>query len=113
MPILKISSPPTEKELSLLSQELPGYIKLVADIENKILYGGCRLHADAEQILLKEGSKQENIWGGGVDLNTKRMDFSAIANIRPSLDNPSPDILSKERRDKFELIVKKYFPNFS
>ncbi len=113
MPILKINSPPTKKELNLLSQELLGYIKLVADLKNEILYGGCRLHADAEQILLKEGSRQEDIWGGGVDLATKKIDFSAVANIRPSLDNPSPDILSPERRKKFELIVKKYFPDFS
>jgi hypothetical protein len=113
MPILKIDSPPTPAQIALLSEELPGYIKLVADLKKQLLYGGCRLHADAEQILLKEGSKQADIWGGGVDLVAQRIDLSAIANIRPSLDNPSPEILNPATRKRFTILVKKYFPDFS
>jgi hypothetical protein len=33
------------------------------DIKREILAGGGILYADCEAILLKDGSKQEDIWG--------------------------------------------------
>jgi hypothetical protein len=111
MAILKIESSPSKKELEILTKEFPEYIKLVADIENEILYGGSRLHADIEKILIKSGSLQKNIWGGGVDLVFKKIECSAVANIRPEL-NPSTEILDPAIREKFINIVKKYFPEY-
>ncbi len=110
MAILEITCPPTPKQIKLLAEELDNYIKLVADVEKEILYGGSRLHADIEQILLQQGSLQDHIWGGGVNLNTKRIDCFAIANYRSN--NPSPDILDQNYRYKFINLVKKYFPKF-
>ena len=111
MSILKIDHLPDDKELANLSEELDGYIKLVADVDKEILYGGPRLHADAEKILIDSGSLQKNIWGGGINLNSKKIDCSAIANIRPE-SNPSTEILNPDIRQKFIKIIKKYFPEF-
>ncbi len=112
MPILKIDHFPNEEDIQKLSKELDGYIKLVADIKKEILYGGSRLHADSEKILIDTGSLQENVWGGGVDLISKKIDCSAVANIRSSM-NPSTEILNPDTRQKFIKIVKKYFPEFN
>ena len=38
-------------------------IKGVVDIEQGILALGGQLHADAEAILLREDSRQEDLWG--------------------------------------------------
>lgn len=111
MAIVKIENFPTEDEFKKLSEEFGEYIKLVADIEKEILYGGSRLHADIESILLKDGSLQNNIWGGGIDLNSKKIDCFAVANIRAGL-NPSTEILDPVIREKFIKIVRKYFPDF-
>lgn len=111
MAILKIDHQPTTSELRKLTEEFDGYIKLVADIDKEILYGGSRLHADIEKIFIDSGSLQENVWGGGVDLNYKIIECSAVANIRPEL-NPSTEILDKDIRQKFIEIIKKYFPEF-
>lgn len=46
------------------------YIKTVIDIENKICSAGADRHFESEKILLDFGSKQGNIWGGGIDTNT-------------------------------------------
>ena len=53
-----------------------------------------------------EGSKQQNLWGGGVDLETKEIDYNSVINLRPNQDNPSRDIMSFEIRKEFDRIVK-------
>jgi hypothetical protein len=113
MSILKIDHSLTSSELTLLTQEYPQYIKLSADIDQQILYGGSRLHYDCEQILIeKHNSKIENIWSGGVNLSTKKIEYEAVANIKPLLDNSSTEILNPKIRIKFKEIVKKYFINY-
>jgi hypothetical protein len=39
------------------------YIKLVVDVERGILAGGGELHADCEKVLLRDGSRQQDVWG--------------------------------------------------
>lgn len=113
MAILKIDHQLTKKEMDVLTQEYPEYIKLSADLKQEILYGGSRLHHDCEQELIrKENSKNENIWNGGLNLKTKEIEYTAVANIKPSLNNPGLEILNPENRQKFKNIVKKYFPEY-
>lgn len=90
-----------------MAKDFDGYVKLVVDIERKFLAGGGERHFDGEQKLLREGSKQENLWGGGLDLETKEIDYNSVINLRPRQKNPSRDVLSVETRDKFEKAVKK------
>lgn len=97
----------SKKELQDISKHFEGYIKLVVDVERKILVGGGDRHADDEKMLLDDGSKQENLWGGGFDLETKELDYNSIINLRPNQGNPSRDILSEEIRKKFDKIVRK------
>ena len=113
MPILKINHPPTDEELTLLTKEYPQYIKLSVDIDQKIVYGGGKLHYDCEQqLVLKENSKNKHIWSGGINLITKKIEYTAVANIKPSANNASIEILDSKIRQKFKNIVKKYFPDY-
>lgn len=113
MAILKIDHTPTIKNLSLLTEEYPKYIKLSADISKKVLYGGGHLHYDCEQMLInKENSNNQNIWSGGVNLSTKKIEYDAVANIKPYDNNPSTEILNPEIRQKFRNIVKQFFPDY-
>lgn len=113
MAILKIDHQPSEKDIKQLTQEYPKYIKLSADINQQILYGGSRLHYECEELLvIKHHSKIENIWNGGVNLNTKKIEFTAVANIKPSANNSSLEILDPQNREKFKKIVKKYFLDY-
>lgn len=96
----------SEKELQEIARNFKGYIKVVVDIEREILAGGGDRHSDDEKILLDDGSNQNDLWGGGVDSETKEIDYNSIINLRPKQDNPSRDILSTEIRKKFNDIVK-------
>ena len=57
--------------------------------------------------LLEDGSYQENLWGGGIDLDSKETDYNSVINLRPRQNNPSRDILSSDIRKKFDKIVKR------
>lgn len=103
--ILIMRTKATQEEIKKMSEDYQGYIKVVVDVERKILAGGGERHSDAEKMLLEDGSKQENLWGGGVDWETKEIDYNSIINLRPK-QNKSRDILSENIRSKFDKIIK-------
>lgn len=102
-----IKSKADNKTIKKAAEDLEGYIKFVADVQKGILTIGGLRHVDGEQLLLKEGSKQENLWGGGLDLESGEIDFDSMINIRPNQGNSSREVLSEEKRDKIENIVNK------
>lgn len=104
--LIVIRKKATKEEIGKMAEDLLGFIKVVVDIENKILAGGGQRHVEGEQKLLREGSKQSNLWGGGFDTETKEIDYNSMINLRVSQDNPSRDILSSEIRKIFHEIVK-------
>ena len=99
----------TLKEIKNLQNKYGNYVKLTVDIEEGLVAVGGELHADGEKILLEKGSKQDDIWGGGINLENKQIDTTAVLNIRPRLNNDNLEILDSTRREKFIKIVKKYF----
>ncbi len=96
-----------KSELQKMASSFVGYIKVVVDIDRGILAGGAGRHVDDEKDLLGDGSLQKNLWGGGLDLETKEIDYNSVINLRPNQDNPSRDIMSQDLRKKFDKIVKK------
>ena len=109
MMIITKTSPYTKKEIEKLRKEFKDYIKTVIDVERKICSAGCNRHFESEQILLGQGSKQLDIWGGGIDFNAKEIDFNSLINIRPSDNNPSSEILDQEIRKEYDRLTKYFF----
>ena len=105
--IVVLDSPATEDQLKAMREAFSDYIKVVADVASGKLAGGGELHHDCEQILLEQGSRQKDLWGGGVDLATKTVEFNSLTNIRPAEGNPSQEILDPKIREEFENIVSK------
>lgn len=103
-----IRKKPDEKILKEAALDLDGYIKFVVDLERKIMTIGGARHYEGEQKLLQDGSSQEDLWGGGFDLETKEMDFDSMINIRPNQGNSSREVLSSEIRSKIEGIINKF-----
>jgi hypothetical protein len=99
----------SKKEIVELQKHYGNYIKITAEIAKEELIVGTELHADGEKVLLTRGGQQDNIWGGGIDLEAKIIDTAAVLNLRPRLGNDSLEILLPERREKFISLVKKYF----
>lgn len=104
--IIILTKKATDDQIKQASEDLEGYIKFVTDIEKGVLAIGGFRHVDAEQELLKLGSKQENLWGGGWDFVSNEADYDSMINIRPNQDNLSREVLSAEIRAKIDEIVK-------
>lgn len=105
------TTPFTKEEIENLRDMFDIYIKTVIDIKKKICSAGCDRHFDSEKILLNQGSKQENIWGGGIDLETKTIDFNSMINIRPQQKNTSNEIQDSIKREQYERLTKYFFKN--
>lgn len=100
-----ISVKATQRQIQDMASFYGVHIKVAVDIERGILAGGGEWHADCENELLQNGSKQRTIWGGGYKPLTGDVDFYALINIRPRQDNPDQYILSSEIREKLEATV--------
>lgn len=109
MAVVIVEDKVTAKDLEEASEEYGEYIKVVCDVETGALAIGGEWHADSEKALLGLGSKQGNLWGGGVDLANKNVECVALINIRPDVGNNSQEILDEKTREKFRNIVKEKF----
>jgi len=83
-------------------------VKAVVDIEKEIMVVDAELHADEEALLLKHGSKQENLWGINLypQLSGKDwIEFDSMINIRPSSGNISRGVDDTKIKNKIIKIV--------
>lgn len=107
--IITKGDPFTPEEIEKLKEHFDIYIKTVIDIPNKICSAGCDRHFESENILLGQGSRQEDIWGGGIDLESKTIDCNSFINIRPHQGNTSNEIQNQETRLAYEELTKFFF----
>ena len=103
------SEPFTKEEIEKLREQFDVYIKTVIDIRKKICSAGCDRHFESERILLDQSSNQSDIWGGGIDLETKTIDCNSFINIRPNQENTSNEIQDPKIRKNFEDLMKFFF----
>ena len=102
----------TAPQVSALAEESFGdMFKVVADIARGVLAAGGALHADAEQLLLDDGSHQSDIWGANYFPGRpagSRIEYSAMINIRPAAGNRDQMIQSEPVRAKVKEAVERW-----
>ncbi len=103
--LLIIRQKANKEILKKVAEDLNGYVKVVVDIRRKILSAGGELHVDGEKLLLEDGSKQADLWGGGIDFETGEIDFDSMINLRPGQDNKSREVLDLNIRKQMEIII--------
>ena len=87
-------------------------VKYVVDVDRNLIAIGGDLHADAEQVLLESGSRQEDLWGANYYPGRGPdgcIEYTSLINIRPSQGNGSmlvqdPGIRERIRRLTSTLI---------
>jgi hypothetical protein len=82
-------------------------VKYVVDVERGVAAAGGELHADAEQLLLEDGSRQRDLWGANYYPGRGRagcIEYTSLINIRPSQDNPGMEIVDQGVRDRVAEI---------
>ena len=90
--------------LNQAKKDYGDYIKLVVDIKTKLMTIGGEWHADGEKLLIADGSRQSDLWGGGINLKNNKIDYTALINIRGQT-NPSHVIMDVKIREEFDKII--------
>jgi hypothetical protein len=83
-------------------------VKGVIDVQLKIIALGGELHADAEAVLIREGSQQEHLWGFNIypdKSDDERIEYTSLINIRPSQKNLSLEVQNAELRAEIRQII--------
>ncbi len=96
----------TPEQVQDMLAEYKKMIKVAVDVRRNALAGGGIMHADCEALLLENGSDQDDIWGANWHPADERIEFEAIINIRPRLDNRSMILQSEERRRAVEAVTR-------
>ena len=107
--IIESKEPYSTEQLEQIREEFDIYIKTVIDIEKNVCSAGANRHFESEKLLLDSGYLQENLWGGGLDVETKTVNFDSMINIRPNNNNISNEIQDPIKRQKFEDLTKFFF----
>ena len=70
-------------------------VKYVVDVELGAVAVGGEMHADGEEALLEEGSRQPDLWGANYYPGRGReecIEYTSLINIRPAQGNRSMEI---------------------
>lgn len=104
--VILVGEKVSDEQIKLAAEDYFGeYIKIVVDIESGAMTIGGEWYADGEKVLLANGSHQKDLWGGGLRLANKQIDFNSLINTRPGF-NKSQEILDPKIREIFEKFVK-------
>jgi hypothetical protein len=107
--IITKSEPFSKEEIEQLKEQFEVYIKTVIDVQKRICVAGMDRHFEGEQILLDLGSKQNDLWGGGIDLETREIDFNSFINIRPLDNNTKNEIQNEQIKALYKQLTEYFF----
>lgn len=99
-------------EMAKMSEKMYGnLVKAVVDIKKEIMAIDAPMHADEEQLLLENDSKQEDLWG--INLYPEKygsndfIEFDSMINIRPSQNNRTRGVDDPAVQNIIRKIIEK------
>ena len=96
----------TPQQITEMLEEHIMVIKTAVDIRRGILAGGGNKHSDCEEVLLDDGSQQQDIWGASWDPDTSTITFESLLNLRPRQNNYRMVIEDMSIREKITEIIR-------
>ena len=106
--ILIVREPVRAEDLKRLVQLFGDMVKFVADIERGVLSLGGDLHADGEALLVQDGSRPADLWGGNYYPGlgpAECIRYTSLINIRPRQDNLGMEVKDPAVRARIEALV--------
>ncbi len=98
-------------ELTAMAEKMYGnLVKAVVDLRKNVLIVDAEMHADEEQVLLEQDSKQDDLWG--INLYPSKfeaddfIEFDSMINIRPRQQNLSRGVDNPKIREQIIALVK-------
>jgi hypothetical protein len=106
--IIVLNKKITPKQLKQAREIYSDYIKTAIDIEKNILAVGGEFHIDCENVLINQGSKLQNLYGGGYRISTSEVEYMAMSNFKPNLGKTTYEIMDDKIRKQLYNLTKKY-----
>jgi hypothetical protein len=106
--ILLVDRPIDPAELRRLVERFEDMVKYVVDVDRGTAAIGGEMHADAEQVLLDDGSRPESLWGANYYPGRGPeacIEYTSLINIRPSSGNRGMELLDPDLRRKVKTIT--------
>lgn len=101
----------TKDDLSKIAEKWFGTMaKAVVDLEKGIIAIGGEMHADAEAILIEQGSGQDNLWGINLyphEKDNNYIKYISLINISPRRNNLDMEIQDPEIKSKIKKLINK------
>ena len=94
----------------LVKENYGDMIKGVVDLGRQIIALGGELHADAEEILLEDGSRQEFLWGFNIfpsRPSAEKIEYVSMINVRPKQNNFTPTIRDLKLQEQIKNLIEK------
>jgi len=112
MEILIVREPIDEKAAQELAQAWHAdLLKGVADIRRGVLALGGEWHIDANNVLLADGSAQQDVWGFNVypaQRGNEAIEYISLINVRPAQGNRSMTVVDESIRMSINMLVQRY-----
>jgi hypothetical protein len=110
VPDIVIARDPVQPRVlaTLVERFFEDMVKYVADVERGVVALGGELHADAEALLLDDGSRQRDLWGANYYPGVGEdgcIEYTSLINIRPAQDNQSMEIQDEDVRRKVRELT--------
>jgi len=83
-------------------------VKYVADLSRGVIALGGEMHADAEELLLEQGSAQADLWGANYYPGRgpeECIEYTSLINIRPTQDNRSMELQDEGLRARLRELT--------
>ena len=99
----------TLPELKTMAAAMFGdMVKVVVDVERRVMAVDAELHADEEAALLERGSRQADLWGINLYPDMRGEDFvefDSMINLRPARGNRSRGVEDPALRERIVAVV--------
>ncbi|HVB20083.1 MAG TPA: DUF5674 family protein [Candidatus Paceibacterota bacterium] len=114
MEIIIAREPVSRRTLLALAKEWHhSLVKGVADIERGVVALGGEWHMDANNCLIADGSKQNDMWGFNIypkESGDAAIEYISLINIRPVQGNRSMEIESETIRAAVRKVAAEIIP---
>jgi hypothetical protein len=91
-----------DSDLRRLVERYEDMVKYVVDVERRRIAIGGEMQADAEHVLLDEGSQQGDLWGANYYPGRGRegcIEYTSLINIRPAAGNRGMELMDPALRE--------------
>jgi hypothetical protein len=103
-----LRGPATPEQVREMLAENNPLIKIVVDVNRRILAGGGEMHYEGEQLLIEAGSHQDDLWGANWYPDRQAIEFESLINIRPRLGNRSMVLRDPELCRQVEQVARSF-----